>query len=82
MRRPIMNVLVENRANQLVLPDIRVKMPQQYGERFPSANPVVKTFAGLIHVGLLTAPFKLHWQKMYFKYIYYLKCLNFRRSSI
>jgi hypothetical protein len=36
----------------------------------------------LIHVGLLTAPFKLHWQKMYYKYIFYLKCLNFKRSSI
>lgn len=70
MRRPIMNVLVENPANQLVLSDIRVKMPQQNGERFSSASPVVKALTGLIHVGLLTAPFKLRWEKMYFKYIF------------
>jgi hypothetical protein len=80
MDRPIFNVLVEYRANQFVLSDIRVQMSQQGGETLPLSNPSVKTSNALIHVVLATALHKIHLQKMYYKYIFHLNRMSFKRS--
>ncbi len=43
MRRPILNLFVENRADQFVLPDIGIKMAQQESQSLPSADSLIQT---------------------------------------
>src|SRR5215469_13241831 len=49
--RPIRNLRVKNGTDELMLPNISIKMPQQFGESFASANPVVKrvNFYNAVH---------------------------------
>ncbi len=62
MNRPILDVLVEYRANQPVLPNIRVKMSQQVVEPLQAPDPNVKTSIVLIHI-LLAAAFTEYTNK-------------------
>ena len=50
MGRPVLDPFVEHRANQSVLPDIRVEMSQQSGDSLPAINPIKKAWAVLIHI--------------------------------
>ncbi len=76
MSRPIVNVLVEYRADQFVRSNIRVKMPQQRGEALPRSKPIVKSSNALIHFVHFTALGKIRLQKIYYKYIFRLNRRN------
>ena len=49
--RPVVNLLIENRANQRVLPHVGIKMVQQACQPVASANSLIKTLlcVRLIH---------------------------------
>ena len=49
MARPVFDLFIEHRSNQLMLSNIRVEMSQQSGDSFPATNSIKKAWAVLIH---------------------------------
>ena len=50
MGRPVLDAFVEHRADQSVLPNIRVQMSKQGGDSLLATNPIKKAWAALIHI--------------------------------
>jgi len=69
MRRPVVDVLVEYGTQQPMLPDIRIKMPQQDRQSFPAADPIVKTWKFRVHIMPAITRSSITVLKLYRKYI-------------
>ena len=50
MGRPVLDAFVEHRADQSVLPNIRVKMSKQRGDSLLATNPIKKAWVALTHI--------------------------------